>query len=285
MTDNTHGQVPAIQRYSIGYHSDEGGVRSLSPTSIYDDAGPWVRYEDHAAELRRLHDYCQELESQVILDCMTHVQNAEEIEHVADDVSKNGAALNMSAQQPAPATQPAPQQEAQEPAFWTVCAQYEDGDKTGWIPLPWYSNETQLGVMDLVLKAVRREGYKGMASERLQELGWEIRPVYLAPQPSLQQPVAVPLPGIKPGDFFGGRPEYAMEIDQDDFYGITAAIHHAIEMLNKHKDANTDWSPLDPKRSRRLQQALMAAWILEYPKEAAAHGIKGGQHGTDQTRA
>ena len=90
-----------------------------------------------------------------------------------------------------------------------------------------------------------------------------------------------PLPGIKPGDFFGGRPEYAMEIDPDDFYGITAAIHHAIEMLNKHKDANTDWSPLDPKRSRRLQQALMAAWILEYPKEAAAHGIKGGQHGTN----
>ena len=76
-----------------------------------------------------------------------------------------------------------------------------------------------------------------------------------------------------------------MEIDPDDFYGITAAIHHAIEMLNKHKDANTDWSPLDPKRSRRLQQALMAAWILEYPKEAAAHGItaaqKVGQHGAE----
>ena len=97
MTNPTpHGQVPAIQRYKIGYHSDEWGVRSLSPTSIYDDAGPWVRYEDHAAELRRLHDYCQELESQVILDCMTHVQNAEEIEHVAGDVSKNGAELNMT---------------------------------------------------------------------------------------------------------------------------------------------------------------------------------------------
>ena len=78
----------------------------------------------------------------------------------------------------------APQQESQEPDFWTVCAQYEDGDKTGWVPLPWYSSETELGVKDLVLKAVRREGYKGMASERLQELGWEIRPVYLAPQSS-----------------------------------------------------------------------------------------------------
>ena len=31
--------------------------------------------QDTAAELRRLHAYCQELESQVVLDCMTHVQN------------------------------------------------------------------------------------------------------------------------------------------------------------------------------------------------------------------
>lgn len=51
-----------------------------------------------AAELRRLHAYCQELESQVILDCMTHVQNPAEIEHVAGDVSKNGAGLNMGTQ-------------------------------------------------------------------------------------------------------------------------------------------------------------------------------------------
>ena len=52
MTNPTpHGQVPAIQRYSIGYHSDEWGVRSLSPTGIYDDAGPWVRYEDHVTAL------------------------------------------------------------------------------------------------------------------------------------------------------------------------------------------------------------------------------------------
>lgn len=49
-----------------------------------------------AAELRRLHAYCQELESQVILDCMTHVQNPAENEHVAGDVSGNGAGLNMS---------------------------------------------------------------------------------------------------------------------------------------------------------------------------------------------
>ena len=85
MTNNQHGQVPAIQRYKIGYHSDEWGVRSLSPTGIYDDAGPWVRYEDHAAVITALRT--------------THVQNPAEIEHVAGDVSKNGAELNVSTQQ------------------------------------------------------------------------------------------------------------------------------------------------------------------------------------------
>ncbi len=52
MTNPTpHGQVPAIQRYKIGYHSDEWGVRSSTPGGIYDDAGPWVRYEDHVTAL------------------------------------------------------------------------------------------------------------------------------------------------------------------------------------------------------------------------------------------
>lgn len=103
-----------------------------------------------------------------------------------------------------------------------------------------------------------------------------------APQPTQPQAGAVPLtPWMKPGQFFGGRPERAMEIEATDFYGITEAIHQALEMLANHSDAGTDSSPLDPKRSRRLRQALMAAWMLEYPDEAAAHGIKGGQHGTE----
>ena len=94
MTNNQHGQVPAIQRYKIGYHSDEWGVRSLSPTDIYDDAGTWVRYEDHAAEFRRLHAENQALRA-------AHVQKPAGIEHVAGDVSKNGAESNMSTQQEA----------------------------------------------------------------------------------------------------------------------------------------------------------------------------------------
>lgn len=100
--------------------------------------------------------------------------------------------------------------------------------------------------------------------------------------PTQTQAGAVPLtPWMKPGQFFGGRPERAMEIDTTDFYGITEAIHHALEMLENHSAAGTDSSPLDPKRSRRLRQALMAAWLLEYPDEAVHHGIKGGQHGTE----
>ena len=58
MTTTPHGQVPAIQRYKIGYHSDEWGVRSLSPIGIYDDAGPWVLYKDHIAALRTQQQEC-----------------------------------------------------------------------------------------------------------------------------------------------------------------------------------------------------------------------------------
>lgn len=66
-----------------------------------------VLIERQHTELETLRARVQELESQVVLDCMTHVQNPAENEHVAGDVSKNGAELNMSAQQPAPATQQA----------------------------------------------------------------------------------------------------------------------------------------------------------------------------------
>ncbi len=84
----------SIQRFEVVDCIDDKHVPAVIPNST----GPWVRYEDHAAELLRLHAYCQELESQVILDCMTHVQNPAEIEHFADDVSKNGAGLDMSTQ-------------------------------------------------------------------------------------------------------------------------------------------------------------------------------------------
>ncbi len=84
------GQVPEALRLA-----DEISKAGAFP------AYPRAPYEAAAAELRRLHAYCQELESHVILDCMTHVQNPAESEHVAGDVSKNGAELDTS-QQPAP---------------------------------------------------------------------------------------------------------------------------------------------------------------------------------------
>lgn len=40
-----------IQRYKIGYHTDEWGIRSSTPSGIPDHAGAWVRYEDHLAAL------------------------------------------------------------------------------------------------------------------------------------------------------------------------------------------------------------------------------------------
>ena len=57
---NTTGQTPgiantasgaAIQRYKIGYHADEWGQRSSTPSGIPDASGSWVRYADHVTAL------------------------------------------------------------------------------------------------------------------------------------------------------------------------------------------------------------------------------------------
>ena len=41
----------AIQRYKIGYHPDEWGQRSSTPSGIPDASGSWVRYADHVTAL------------------------------------------------------------------------------------------------------------------------------------------------------------------------------------------------------------------------------------------
>ena len=41
----------AIQRYKIGYHADEWGQRSSTPSGIPDASGSWVRYADHVTAL------------------------------------------------------------------------------------------------------------------------------------------------------------------------------------------------------------------------------------------
>ena len=45
----------AIQRYKIGYHADEWGQRSSTPSGIPDTSGSWVRYADHVAALAAGH--------------------------------------------------------------------------------------------------------------------------------------------------------------------------------------------------------------------------------------
>lgn len=118
-----------------------------------------VLIERQHTELETLRARVQELEAHLILDCMTHVQNPAEIEHVAGDVSKNWAESNMS-------TQPAAQQEAQEPVY-----------------------------------AFRRKGLDDFCTcteKRYAELSakpnlFETRIFYTAPQPTQAQAGAVPL--------------------------------------------------------------------------------------------
>ena len=50
-TTPTHTSGAAIQRYKIGYHSDDWGQRSSTPSGIPDASGSWVRYADHIAAL------------------------------------------------------------------------------------------------------------------------------------------------------------------------------------------------------------------------------------------
>ena len=49
--DTTPTSGAAIQRYKIGYHADEWGQRSSTPSGIPDASGSWVRYADHVNAL------------------------------------------------------------------------------------------------------------------------------------------------------------------------------------------------------------------------------------------
>lgn len=63
MTTTPHGQVPEALRLA-------NSIDPLTRKGLDNQACGAA-----AAELRRLHGYCQELEAQVIRDCMIHVQN------------------------------------------------------------------------------------------------------------------------------------------------------------------------------------------------------------------
>ena len=145
-----------------------------------------------------------------------HVQKPAEIEHVADDVSKNGAELNMSAQQPAPATQQA-------------------GER---------------------VYAFRRKGLADFCTcdeARYEELSnkprlFETRIFYTTPQPTHAQAVAMPLDEAR-RLFDAGWRAAALFCDREDVVADGIIGFSACPQFE-------------------------AAF-------SAAHGIKGGQHGTE----
>lgn len=50
------------------------------------------------------------------------------------------------------------------------------------IALAHHAAATTVAVAASVMEVARKEGFKGTFSERMEELGWDIRPVYTAPQ-------------------------------------------------------------------------------------------------------
>lgn len=120
------------------------------------------------------------------------------------------------------------------PDFYTACAPYQEGSKVDWIPLPGYSNETERGVENLVLEGARKEGYTGNASRRMMELGWEVRPVYLAAAPAapVREPLAaetimkIVMDVERQHHFFRGTTNWAVAVGRaiESAHGITAAI-------------------------------------------------------------
>ena len=128
--------LPAIQRYKIGYHSDEWGVRSLSPSGIYDDAGPWVRYKDHVAVITALRAQQpspsgEESKPHGWLYDWTHSSATGKPDTTYTGFTKDEAHArkhdNCTAIYTSP--QPAPQQEAQEPAAVVVPCHTPSGER------------------------------------------------------------------------------------------------------------------------------------------------------------
>jgi hypothetical protein len=119
---------PAIKRYKIGYHTDEWGVRSSTPGGITDPSGQWVLYKDHLAALESHGQAPAQAAPAAVM--VPHEQMTEEIDNVLSDPDTQlspgaeralrwlrtwtDAPLVLSA---APTSQPAPQQEAQEPVM------------------------------------------------------------------------------------------------------------------------------------------------------------------------
>ena len=158
------------------------------------------------------------------------------------DVARNNEAVNFARKAifdalASGATQPS------EPEFFTVFALYEGGGEKGWIALPGYSNETEHGVKNLVLEAARKEGYKGTVTGRLQELGWEVRPVYATP------PTGEPL--TAPRD----KADFQIETYNKGWDDAIQAMNQVASIVEGNRAAlaataapNMFWNDADPER-------------------------------------
>ena len=159
MTTTPHGQVPAIQRYKIGYHSDEWGVRSSTPGGIYDDVGQWVRYEDHADLVAAIRTQQPAPAAQQAVEVPTRKQGLQVAVWVLPD-GKGGWKFSWDAQDERfwvrlSAPQPSPAAQAAESVL---------EDAARWQALPAFFEEYQIDAMklyrdiDAYLDAARKQG-------------------------------------------------------------------------------------------------------------------------------
>ena len=131
MTNPTpHGQVPAIQRYKIGYHPDEWGVRSSTPGGISDPSGQWVLYKDYIAALVAAQQPAPSgavALSDYLRDRLVAISEA-----IADQDDRAAQAMLreiLAAPQPSPTAQAA-ESVLEDAARWQWLADYLIGERT-----------------------------------------------------------------------------------------------------------------------------------------------------------
>ena len=113
-----------VARYKIGYHTDDWGVRSSSPSGIPDPAGAWVRYEDHAAVITALRiqqpaPATQKLKEQI---CISDTNQS-----AACAVGSVGTTSDAQTTRP---THDAPDSVLEDAARWQWLADYLIGERT-----------------------------------------------------------------------------------------------------------------------------------------------------------
>ncbi len=137
----------------------------------------------------------------------------------------------------------------QSPTLFTVFAKCDEYE--GEVPLAQYSATSEYGVLDRVMGDARNAGYTGHAKDRMTELGWRIVPVYATPKPVEREPLT------------------PREMELIDGM-IAVQLDHATRC-----DAIANRAMADKQKGWDMERVALLQ------KLKAAHGIKGGQHGTE----